>query len=52
MKHVSEITKVQDLRTWRGTVSQPGTADAKIDLLNAMWSDFWVFVNQKKTEIS
>ena len=52
MKHVNEISKIQDLRTWRGMASQPGTADAKVDLLNAMWNDFWVFVNQKKTEVS
>ena len=55
MKHVGRVSvvmRVPAARNGENPVREPGFADAKTDLLNALWRDFQQFVYQKKTETS
>lgn len=52
MKHLGRVSVVPDRKVIFATGREPGRADAKGDLMNAVWKAWNDFVAQKKNEVA
>ena len=55
MKHLGSVSRLMEKKALdmvRRSPAEPGYADAKTDLMNALWRDWITFLTQKKNEVS
>ena len=51
MKHLGKISVIRDCARGQATRTEPDFADAKNDLMNALWRAFSDYAYQKKNEV-